>query len=148
MRNSELTEMEVAGVLWQSFGSSKLLAAPRLAQQKRSDPYIQDSQIQRPLAEGGRPLLLGKAAAPFQQDNRMRTVRTTVLSALLLTLVCQISLAQTKPTNPEPLSQVVEKHFAHWDRDHNNVLDLAEIDHVIADHSVHGRLAALVVSLR
>ncbi len=82
----------------------------------------------------------------------MCTLRTTALAALLLTSWSPILLAQNKPTHPktsnESLTKVVERRFAQWDRDHNEVLDLVEVDHAIADHSVHGRQAALVVSLR
>ena len=87
----------------------------------------------------------------------MNCVKAFVGSLLLLAIVSQTALAQTTPTKAkasnskqshEPLSAIVEKHFARWDRDHNSVLDLVEVDHVIEDRSVHGRLAALVVSLR
>lgn len=82
----------------------------------------------------------------------MRVLRTMAVTALLLFFVTRISLAQKNSSNSkpseDPLSKVVERHFAHWDRDHDNVLDLIEVDHVIEDHSVHGRLAALAVTLR
>ena len=82
----------------------------------------------------------------------MLRIRTAVLSILLLAYVCQISLAQNKTSNQkppeEPLTKLVEKHFANWDRNHDNELDLMEVDHVVEDHSVHGRQAALIVCVR
>ena len=82
----------------------------------------------------------------------MRILGSIVLCGILLALASPIAVAQKKQNNPtptdEPLSKLVEKHFARWDRDHNGKLDLAEVDHVIADHNVHGRQTALIVCLR
>ncbi|HWB08234.1 MAG TPA: C2 family cysteine protease [Pirellulales bacterium] len=82
----------------------------------------------------------------------MWTVNKAALLALSLAFGCSCALAQKKPSHPksaqEPLSQLAEKHFAHWDRNHDDILELSEVDRLIEDHSVHGRQAALVVSLR
>jgi hypothetical protein len=82
----------------------------------------------------------------------MRTIKRTALLASLLAFACSSALAQKKPSHskpvPEPLSQLVEKHFARWDRDHNDVLELSEVDRLIEDHSVRGRQAAFAVCLR
>jgi hypothetical protein len=82
----------------------------------------------------------------------MRIFRTATLLALLLLFAAQTAQAQKTPAHAKPaadsLAQLVEKHFARWDKNHDNVLDLYEVDRLIEDHSVHGRLAALVVSLR
>lgn len=71
---------------------------------------------------------------------------------MLWTLGFEVSPAQQNPARPatptEPLSQVVERHFARWDKDHDDALALLEVDRLIEDHSIHGRLAALVVCLR
>ena len=48
----------------------------------------------------------------------------------------------------EPLSEIVNKHFAQWDKNHDETLELVEIDHAIENPGVHGRQAALIVSLR
>lgn len=81
----------------------------------------------------------------------MSVITTVALLAWLSTFFRPAVLGQKQKSNPkpvEPLSQLVEKHFTRWDRNHNNVLELSEIDHLIEDHSVHGRQAALVVCLR
>ncbi len=92
------------------------------------------------------------AARLFHHDDRMCTIRTVALLVLLWLFVSPLALAQKNAPQSkaaqEPLTQVVEKHFAHWDRDHNDALELSEVDHLIEDHSVHGRQAALVVCLR
>lgn len=80
--------------------------------------------------------------------------RATIVLAcvLLLTVTQTASFAQKNKADTkgadESLSQLVEKHFAHWDSDNSQSLDLLEIDHVVADHSVHRRQAALIVNLR
>ena len=78
--------------------------------------------------------------------------RTFTLLAVLLTLGPRSRLGaekagrgwagQARPAET-PLAEVGEKHFEHWDRNHNGALDLAEVDHLIEDHSIHGRQAAL-----
>ncbi|WP_010581609.1 C2 family cysteine protease [Schlesneria paludicola] len=82
----------------------------------------------------------------------MRKFKAFVLPAWLVILLYQTVIAQQKTPSRKPssetLHQFVENHFAHWDRDHNHVLDVTEVDHVIEDHAVHGRQAALIVSLR
>ena len=82
----------------------------------------------------------------------MRNLRTTALVAILLALGYRSAPAEKKPDHPKPpddsLAQLVEGHFARWDKNHNDALDLSEVDRLIEDHSVQGRLAALVVSLR
>ncbi|HEV3341123.1 MAG TPA: C2 family cysteine protease [Pirellulales bacterium] len=82
----------------------------------------------------------------------MPNLRTTALLGMLLAFVCQDAPAEKKPTQTKPpedlLAQVVEGHFNRWDKDHNGVLDLREVDRLIEDHTMRGRLAALVVSLR
>jgi hypothetical protein len=79
-------------------------------------------------------------------------IGSTTLLAMLLASGVQLAAAEKKPVTAKPvkipLPELVEKHFAHWDRDHDDVLDLSEVDHVIEDHSVHARQAALVVCLR
>jgi hypothetical protein len=82
----------------------------------------------------------------------MPNLRTTTLLFLLLAFAYQSALAKKKPTHSTPpresLAQVVETHFKRWDKNHDGVLDLAEVDRLIEDHTMRGRLAALVVSLR
>jgi hypothetical protein len=79
-------------------------------------------------------------------------LRIAALAALIVTSACHRSWAQTtsshSKTPHESLAKLAERHFADWDRDHNNVLELLEIDRAIEDHSVQGRHAALVVCLR
>jgi len=82
----------------------------------------------------------------------MRSIRRLAFLALLLTFVSQFAWAQKNPPIPKPpqvpLTQLVDNRFARWDRNHNDVLELVEVDHLIEDHSVHGRQAALAVCLR
>jgi hypothetical protein len=82
----------------------------------------------------------------------MNTKHITGITAVAIVISTCIAFGQSKPqtkkTAEEPLTKLVEKHFAQWDRNHNDVIDLMEVDHAIEDHNVHGRQAAFVVSLR
>jgi hypothetical protein len=78
--------------------------------------------------------------------------RLIPLFVWLCVLTAQASLAQEKAAQAklpaESLLQLVNRHFAHWDRNHDNALELVEIDRAIEDHSVRARQAAVVVCLR
>src|SRR5262245_7114132 len=82
----------------------------------------------------------------------MRTLTTAVLLSVLSAFASPVALAQKEPTAPGSLEaglvRVVERHFAQWDRDQNGVLDLAEVDHQIENHSVRGYQSAMIVALR
>ena len=69
-----------------------------------------------------------------------------------MALAAEMLFARQKPSNSKPqhdsLSKVVDKHFTQWDRNHDKLLDIFEVDHVIEDRSVHGRLAGFIVCVR
>src|SRR5579872_7529953 len=64
---------------------------------------------------------------PCHDGDRMHTPRTAALLALLVTFASQTAQAQKNPPKPKPpeppLTQLVDKYFARWDRDHNDVLE-------------------------
>ena len=80
----------------------------------------------------------------------MRTIKTLAMLVLLLALGSGAALAQKKNAPPKqvPLSQFIDKHFAHWDRNHDDVLDIAEVDRSVEDHNVFGREAAVIFRIR
>ena len=80
----------------------------------------------------------------------MRTIKTLAMLVPLLALDSGAALAQKKNAPPKqaPLSQFIDKHFAHWDRNHDDVLDIAEVNRSVEDHNVFGREAAVVFRIR
>ncbi len=82
----------------------------------------------------------------------MAVFRRSAVLAFLVAFPGGGALAQKTPSDSKPLeaalAQLVEKHFAQWDRNHDERLDVAEIDHLIENHTVHGHQAALIVRLR
>ena len=80
----------------------------------------------------------------------MRTIKTLAMLVLLLALGSGAALAQKKNDPPKqvPLNQFIDKHFAHWDRNHDDVLDIAEVDRSVEDHNVFGREAAVIFRIR
>jgi hypothetical protein len=86
--------------------------------------------------------------------NSISRVALLALAAILAALPApaQEKLAQQKPADSKPalvpLTPLIERGFPRWDRDHDDALELVEVDRLIEDHTVHGRLAALIVQLR
>lgn len=80
----------------------------------------------------------------------MRMVKTLAMLVLLPVLGSGVALAQKKKAPPKqaPLSQFIDKHFAHWDRNHDDVLDITEVDRSVEDHKVVGREAAVIFRIR
>ena len=82
----------------------------------------------------------------------MRTRKTLAILAVLLASGSTIASAQKKtvnaPQEKEALSEFVEKHFDRWDRNHDGMLVLDEVERKVEDHSVHGREAAVVFRIR
>ena len=78
-------------------------------------------------------------------------VKILTILALLLAPGSRIASAQ-KPVNTpqekEALNQFIDEHFARWDRNHDGVLDLDEVDRKVEDHSVRGREAAVIFRIR
>ena len=78
-------------------------------------------------------------------------VKILTILALLLAPGSRIASAQ-KPVNTpqekEALNQFIDKHFARWDRNHDGVLELDEVDRKVEDHSVRGREAAVIFRIR
>ncbi len=56
--------------------------------------------------------------------------------------------AETQQEKEAALTQLIEKHFDQWDRNHDGNLELAEVDRQVENHNVQGRQAAVISLLR
>ena len=81
----------------------------------------------------------------------MRTGKMVPLLALLLAAGPWTASAQ-KPVNQPPkqeaLEEFIDRHFARWDRNHDGILELDEVDRKVEDHAVRGREAAVIFRIR
>ena len=78
---------------------------------------------------------------------------TRLLILVLLSAIGSQGIAAQKPVETRQekeasLFQLVDKRFAHWDHNHNGILELDEVDRVIESRSVRGREAAVIVCIR
>jgi len=81
----------------------------------------------------------------------MRAIRTFPVVAMLTALGLGIASAQKRAgsqQHEEALSQFIDRRFARWDANHDGLLDLAEVDRKVEDHSVAGREAAVIFHIR
>lgn len=75
------------------------------------------------------------------------TIRTLVLLVFLVIAGARPAYAQAKadtPSEQEPLDQIVEKHFARWDKNNNGSLELDDVEHAMENRFAQGRVAALI----
>ena len=77
----------------------------------------------------------------------MRIIGILALFVLLVVAGARTTLAQAKtdkPSEQEPLDQLVEKHFARWDKNNNGSLELDDVEHAMENRFAQGRVAALI----
>ena len=75
-----------------------------------------------------------------------------MILALLLATGSQ-GVAAPKPVETQQekeasLVQLVDKRFTHWDRNHNGIFEIDEVDREIENRAVRGREAAVIVCIR
>ena len=83
-------------------------------------------------------------------DSRTRTETLMILALLLASGLMSVSAQKTAGTPPskEVLDQFVDKHFARWDRNHDGVLELDEVERKVEDPFIRGREAAVIFRIR
>ncbi len=87
---------------------------------------------------------------PLRVTALARSAAVAAIVVMIVALQCRAAWAQKKATTVDAstLAQLVDKHFARWDHNHDGYLDLAEIDRRVEDHSVTGLQSAMIFRLR
>ncbi len=88
----------------------------------------------------------------WRNNGRMSKVPPLLIFVVLLTLgsrgVADPKPDETRQEQEIPLTQLIEQRFTHWDRNHNGILELEEVDREVESPSVRGREAAVIFCIR